>query len=111
MFILKKYFLMFPVIFQIACTSHVDNVENSEPTVINKSSNEIVSEVVTKPDPQYDFMNKDSASADESQSKYCEGLSRKVEELRGKPQRHSAALQRYEYECKRDIQRGDVTIP
>lgn len=109
---MKKYLLMFPVIFQIACTSHVDNVESSEPKVMNKSSNEIVSEVVvTKPDPQYDFMNKDSASADDSQSKHCEELSRKVEELRGKPQRHSAALQRYNYECTHDLQRGDVTLP
>ena len=70
----KKILLMFPVIFQIACTSHVDNVESSEPTVINKSSNELVSEVVTKPDPQYDFMNKDSATADDEKGNFLSAV-------------------------------------
>lgn len=51
-----------------------------------------------KPEPMYDYMNKDSAPA--NNDKYCADLSHKIEELKGKPQRRYAAQQRYDLECK-----------
>jgi len=54
--------------------------------------------IMAKPAPLYDYMNKDPGAP--NNDNYCAELSQKVQELKGKPQRHYAAQKRYEAECK-----------
>lgn len=95
--ILVAFFLL------TACSSNVPEVSTEKAGASSAASSAVdtsssTSSVMAKPDPKYDFMNKDSAPANNNQ--YCADLSRKIEELKGKPQRRYAAQQRYDLECK-----------
>jgi len=50
------------------------------------------------PTPDYVKSSKDTQS--EQQAKHCKELSRKIEALKGKPQRRYAAAERYKQECQ-----------
>ena len=49
------------------------------------------------PDPIYQEKNRDTAA--EEHSKHCKQLRRQMEELKGKPQRRHAVVERYKLEC------------
>lgn len=49
------------------------------------------------PDPIYQKKNRDTAA--EEHSKHCKQLRRQMEELKGKPQRRHAVVERYKLEC------------
>ena len=116
-----KSLLLITIFFLLsACSSNVSEVNNEKPasfTVEPSTSESMVvtepvplenavvadpapleSMVVTEPVPLYDYMNKDPVAP--NNDKYCTELSQKVQELKGKPQRHYAAQKRYEAECK-----------
>jgi hypothetical protein len=50
------------------------------------------------PDPIYQERKSDTAT--EEHSKYCQQLRRQMEELKGKPQRRHAIVERYRLECQ-----------
>ena len=51
-----------------------------------------------EPVPEFIKSGNDSAAADHS--KYCKELNKKINELKGKPQRRFTAMERYKQECQ-----------
>lgn len=50
------------------------------------------------PDPIYQEKTRDTAA--EEHSEHCKQLRRQMVELKGKPQRHHAVVERYKLECQ-----------
>ena len=96
---MAKSLLLITMFFSLAaCSSNVSEVNNDKPASFTVEPNSSESIVLTKPVPLYDYMNKDPSAS--NNDKYCVELSQKVQQLKGKPQRHYAAQKRYEAECK-----------
>lgn len=97
---MAKSLLLITIFFSLAaCSSNVPEPNSAKPSTSNVENSTSDSKVMAKPDPLYDYMNQDSATT--NNEKYCAELSKKIQELKGKPQRRYAAQQRYDLECKR----------
>ncbi len=86
-------------VFKNVKTINIDGQTWAEPVKLTKAQNNTYFQEALKRDLGfYDYMNKDPVAP--NNDKYCTELSQKVQELKGKPQRHYAAQKRYEAECK-----------
>lgn len=100
---IKSVSILAVFFFLTACSSNVPEANAKKPAASSAASNVVdtsnsSSSVMLKPALNYDYMNEDKAPA--NNDKYCAELSQKIVELKGKPQRHYAAQQRYNIECK-----------
>ncbi len=102
-----KYLLVIIIFFSLAaCSSNVSEVNNDKPASTSAETSKPERMVVVKPDPLYDYMNKDSGTP--NNDKYCAELSQKIQKLKGKPLRQNVVQKRYEAECKNsDLLLGD----